>query len=189
MNMQDLKDLLKKINSGDINAMHLLYEENKDELFTSCLKYSRNQEDAQDVLQDAFVSIFENCKKYKGKGSFKGWMRRIVINTAITKYKKERKFEIHYNDTQIKEIYTEDRFLSNLSLDELLKCIQELPDQYRLVFNLYELDGFKHHEIAKMAGISEGTSKSNLFRAKKILQKKIHEVNLLKNKNMYNAGK
>ncbi len=136
-----------------------------------CLKYCANATEAEDNLHNAFIEIFTNIKKFDNKGSFEGWIKRITINKAIDSYKKT------YQLVPIKDDFEDEVFIQendlNCSLDEMLMLIQELPAQYRLVFNLYELDDYSHHEIAQMLSISEGTSKSNLHRAKQILKEKI----------------
>lgn len=156
-----------------------VYQLYADKLFVVCLKYSRNQEDAEDTLQDSFITIFSKIKQYKNQGSFEGWLKRITINTALQKYRDKAPLEI-VNDIPEQE---EDEELSldnnSFGLDVLLKFIQKLPDRYRLVFNLYVLDNFSHKEISSLLKISESTSKSNLSRARKILknQLEIHQQN------------
>lgn len=144
----------------------------RDTLFALSLKYCKNYNEAEDNLQDSFITIFKKINQYNFKGSFEGWMKRITINKAIDKYKKTPFTDLNINKENIADTIIDSETL-NLSLDELLKYIQELPDRYRLVFNLYELDEYSHKEIAKMLHISEGTSKSNLHRAKVILKTKI----------------
>jgi RNA polymerase sigma factor (sigma-70 family) len=140
-------------------------------LFPVCLKYSATYQQAEDNLQDAFLMIFKSMPQYKNKGSFEGWMKRIVINTALQKYRKQTVFEIiredHFKEPEIE--IDEDE----VSVDYLLEIIQQLPDRYRQVFNLYVLDGFSHKEIAEIMNISTGTSKSNLARARVILKEKL----------------
>lgn len=138
-----------------------------------CLKYSNSYEDAEDTLQDSFLVIFDKIKQYKRKGSFEGWLKRITINTAIQKYRNKSTLQIVKEPSSNEEdddIYFEDE---HLTIDYLLNLIQQLPDRYRLVFNLYALDNFSHKEIAEMLNISEGTSKSNLSRARALLKNKI----------------
>ncbi len=125
-------------------------------------------------MQDAFLTIFKRIEQFKGKGSFEGWIKRIAVNTALQKYRKRRVFDIN-NEEQIAdeaEELVEDR---SVPLDFLLEIIQKLPDRYRLVFNLYVMDGYSHKEISEMLGISDGTSKSNLARARKILKSKVED--------------
>lgn len=168
-----LNELIEKCKLEDIKAQGELYTLYSSKLYSVCLKYSRNATEAQDNLQDAFITIFKNISQYKHKGSFEGWMKRITVNTVLQKYRKERFFEI-VNENQIEdpEIEVEE---NSFSLDFLLKLIQELPDRYRLVFNLYVLDDYSHQEVAEMLGITVGTSKSNLARARMILKSKIEE--------------
>lgn len=147
----------------------------KDDLYVLCLKYCKNMEDAQDNLHDAFMDIFTNIHKYKGQGSFEGWLKRITINKAIDKYKKNSEISIIINN-DILEDPSIDTEAVNLPLNILLGLIQELPNQYRLVFNLYEMDNYSHKAISEMLSISEGTSKSNLNRAKHILKSKIEHI-------------
>jgi len=138
-----------------------------------CLKYSRNYEDAEDTLQDSFLSIFKKIDQYAYKGSFEGWIKRITIHTAIQKYRDKSRLQI-VSEKNIKEEPEEIVDPSTeISVDILLGLIQKLPDRYRLVFNLYVLDNFSHKEIASMLEISEGTSKSNLSRARQFLKKEV----------------
>lgn len=168
-----LNELIEKCKEEDIKAQGELYKLYSTKLYSICLKYSRNVAEAQDNLQDAFLTIFKNINQFKHKGSFEGWMKRITVNTVLQKYRKERYFEI-VNDQLADEPEPEIED-ENLSLDFLLKLVQELPDRYRLVFNLYVLDDYSHQEIADMIGITVGTSKSNLARARMILKTKIEE--------------
>ena len=136
-----------------------------------CLKYSKNHQDAEDTLQDSFITIFDKINQYKNKGSFEGWLKRITIRTAIQKYRDNAPLQI------VKEVPIKEEELNTentvFELDVLLNFIQQLPDRYRLVFNLYVLDKYSHKEIAELLNISEGTSKSNLSRARKILKEKL----------------
>ncbi|WP_363322601.1 RNA polymerase sigma factor [uncultured Tenacibaculum sp.] len=156
----------------NIKAQAKVYQLFSDKLFGLCLKYSRNYEDAQDTLQDSFLTIFKKIKQYNNKGSFEGWMKRIAINTALQKYREKSPLQIVKEESieDIEEVEYDD---SIISVSFLLETIQELPDRYRLIFNLYVLDKFSHKEIAKMLQISEGTSKSNLSRARLLLKRKI----------------
>jgi len=175
-----IKKLIIKCKKQDIKAQGELYAKFSGTLFTLCLKYSKNYAEAQDNLQDAFMTIFEKIKQYKNKGSFEGWMKRIVINTALQRYRKESVLDIIKEDTLVEKT-VEVEVNETPTLDFLLHIIQQLPDRYRLVFNLYVLDGYSHKEIAKLLNISVGTSKSNLSRARYLLKDKIEE-NQFKNK-------
>ena len=146
-------------------------------LFGISLKYSRNYQDAEDTLQDSFLIIFDKIKQYNNKGSFEGWLKRIVINTALQKYRKKNHLQLIKEVSDTEEVVEVDFEDTHLDIGFLLKLVQELPDKYRLVFNLYVLDSYSHREISKMLNISEGTSKSNLARARGILKTKIDGYN------------
>lgn len=168
----ELELLIEKCKKNDTKAQSELYKLFSGKLFALCLKYSRNYVEAEDNLHDAFVTIFEKISQYKYKGSFEGWLKRIVVNTALQRYRSKSVFNI-VNENNIEEDIIEIEDNSDLDIDFLLLSIQELPDRYRLVFNLYALDGYSHKEIAKMLDISTGTTKSNLSRARMILKNKI----------------
>lgn len=168
----NIKQLIEGCKKSDRHAQKKLYTQYKDILFALCLKYCKNRAEAEDTLQDSFITIFRKINSYKGKGSFEGWMKRITINKAIDKYKKEPFFDTIDNH-QIEEDTTINDTHIDVSLAKMLEFIQELPSRYRLVFNLYQLDGYSHQEISDELNISVGTSKSNFHRAKVILKEKI----------------
>lgn len=172
-----LNELISKCKKRDAKAQAELYQKYSGTLFAICLRYSPNYVEAEDNLQDAFIIIFKKIEQFEGKGSFEGWMKRITVNTVLQKYRKQRDLDI------VKEEQIEDADMevedTGVPLDYLLKIIQELPSQYRLVFTLYVLDDYSHKEIAAMLGISDGTSKSNLARARVILKNKIEIYNNL----------
>lgn len=171
----NLEELIKGCRRQHLASQSTLYRMYEEQFFVLSLKYCRNEEEAQDNLQDAFLEIFRNIKKYKGKGSFEGWMKRIVINKAIDRYKKEiLKRPLETNIPSEEPVEIDDPL--NIPLEQILRCIQNLPTQYRLVFNLYIMDDYSHKEIAQMLSISIGTSKSNLHRAKVILKEQIEEI-------------
>ncbi|AXG69068.1 ECF RNA polymerase sigma factor SigW [Kordia sp. SMS9] len=166
-----LEQLIHKCTNNDRDAQAQLYRDYAKKLYVTSLKYSRNRLEAEDNLQDSFLVIFEKIGQYTFKGSFEGWLRRITINTVLQKYRSKGVFEV-VNERVLKDepvtVYEED-----VSIDFLLDIVQELPDRYRLVFNLYVLDDYSHQEISEMLDISVGTSKSNLARARMILKKKV----------------
>nr|WP_217425111.1 RNA polymerase sigma factor [Flavobacterium sp. 7E] len=145
--------------------------------FGVCLKYSSNYADAQDNLQDGFLIIFRKIEQYSGKGSFEGWAKRILINSALQKFKGVRFMEVLNENIPEIEVEIDEE---GVPLDYLMQIIQELPDQYRIVFNLYVLDGYSHKEISEMLKISTGTTKSNLHRARLLLKEKVE--NRIENK-------
>ncbi|MFD1094463.1 RNA polymerase sigma factor [Salegentibacter chungangensis] len=169
-----LEKLIKQCKKQDIKAQEELYRMYSGKLFGLCLKYSSSYQQAEDNLQDGFMSIFGKISQYKNKGSFEGWMKRIMINTSLQKYRKERFFEI-INEDQLEEDNKVEIDTDEITLDTLLEHIQELPVRYRQVFNLYVMDGYSHREISEMLDISTGTSKSNLARARNILKEKIEK--------------
>nr|WP_317043368.1 RNA polymerase sigma factor [Polaribacter haliotis] len=154
-------------------AQSEVYQLYADKLFPVCLKYSRNYQDAEDTLQDSFLTIFSKIKQYNGNGSFEGWLKRITINTALLKYREKSPLQIVKELPETEEETEIDLESSIFNVDVLLDFIQKLPDRYRLVFNLYVLDNYSHKEIATLLNISEGTSKSNLSRARKILKEQL----------------
>lgn len=168
-----LDELIQKCKQQDVKAQGTLYTQYSGVLFSICLRYSPNHTEAEDNLQDAFITIFDKVGQFKGKGSFEGWMKRITVNTVLQKYRKQKVFNIREEAT-IEQPDDDDVVIeSDVPLKYLLQIIQELPDRYRLVFSMYVLDGYAHKEIAEMLGISDGTSKSNLARARGILKKKV----------------
>jgi RNA polymerase sigma-70 factor (ECF subfamily) len=168
-----LEQLITNCKKNDTKAQSQLYKLFSSKLFSICLKYSRNYAEAEDNLQDSFMTIFKKIQQYNNKGSFEGWIKRITINTALQRYREKGVFKI-VNEDNIKDASVEIED-DDISIDFLLKIIQELPDRYRLVFNLYVLDGYSHGEVAKMMNITAGTSKSNLARARLILKEKVED--------------
>ncbi|MBT8273821.1 MAG: sigma-70 family RNA polymerase sigma factor [Bacteroidia bacterium] len=175
-----LELLIEKCKRNDTKAQSELYKLFSRKMFSLCLKYSRNRAEAEDNLQDAFLIIFEKIGQFNNTGAFEGWIKRIVINNALQRYRSKGVLNI-VNEEQIEDVTVESED-DDLNIDFLLSCIQELPDRYRMVFNLYALDGFSHKEIAEMLNITTGTTKSNLARARMILKDKIEtyksQVNL-----------
>jgi len=176
----DLKKLINDCKNKDRKAQEQLYQLYAKKLFAVCLKYSRNYSEAQDHLQDGFLLIFNKIEQFSFKGSFEGWLKRIMINHVLQHYRNQPFLSLV--DEHIEEVSEIEIDEDSISLDYLLTIIQELPDRYRLVFNLYVLDEFTHQEIAEMLSINIGTSKSNLARARLILKNKIEQQNTEVNK-------
>lgn len=166
-----LDELIKQCANNDRKAQKEIYQLFAGKLFSICLKYSKNKQEAQDNFQDGFIVIFDKIGQFNFKGSFEGWLKRVMINTVLLKYRKKNVLNIVTEDIPDEVIVDVDD--DEISLDFLLNLINELPDRYRLVFNLYALDGYSHKEISEMLLIAEGTSKSNLARARAILKQKI----------------
>lgn len=169
-----LEQLIKKCIDQDAKAQSQLYKQYASKLFSLCLKYSKNYAEAEDNLHDAFITVFSKIDQYKNRGSFEGWLKRIAINTSLQRYRENVGVFDIVNEGNIEDV-TVDINDEDVSIDFLLKIIQDLPDRYRLVFNLYVLDGYSHVEISELINISEGTSKSNLARARMILKEKIED--------------
>jgi len=146
-------------------------------MYNICLRYAKNSDEAEDILQEGFIKVFDKINQFAGTGSFEGWIRRIMVNSALEVIRK-RKIDFSVVDTkyiQDPHEYTYNT-ISTLNVKELLAVIQQLPDGYRTVFNLYVIEGYQHSEIAEILGVSEGTSKSQLARARNLLQSKLNET-------------
>lgn len=168
--------LIEGCRKGDQGSQEKLYRQFKNAMYGLCLQYASSEEDAQDILQDGFVKVFQKIEQVKEPKAFPGWIRRVMINTALERYRsqvllKRVDDEPYLADEQI----TEDT-LDHLHAETLVAIIQELTPKYRMVFNLYAIEGYNHKEIGEMMNISEGTSKSNLSRARSILQEKVKKV-------------
>ncbi len=147
-----------------------LYQRFSPRMYAVCLRYAGNADEAQDVLQDGFIKIFKKMDSFRGEGSFEGWMRRVFVNTAIEHFRRKRYLMpvTEKEENTLEGKYTS--VLDDLGAKDILALVQELSPGYRTVFNMYVVEGYTHREIADMLGISEGTSKSQLSRAKVILQ-------------------
>ncbi len=173
--MPDIRNIIKGCLAGNRRDQELLYRRHAAKLYAVCLQYSGNDDEARDILQEGYIKIFENIITYKNEGSFEGWMRRIIVNTALEKYRsKHNLYRVDDIDLiQEPDAAPETEDYAGLEAVDLLDIIRELPPKYRMVFNLFAIEGYSHKEISQMIKISEGTSKSNLSRARIILQKKV----------------
>jgi RNA polymerase sigma-70 factor (ECF subfamily) len=144
-------------------------------MYGVCLRYSKDSAEAEDNLQEGFIRVFTKIDQFGFKGSFEGWIRRIMVNTALEKFRKKDQLYPVEDIIIYEDISLTDDTISQMSAEDLLKMIQKLPPRYRMVFNLYVIEGYSHQEIGAMMNISEGTSKSNLSRARMILQKRVIE--------------
>jgi RNA polymerase sigma factor (sigma-70 family) len=171
--------LIQKCIEWDQIAQKKLYELYSSKMFAVCFRYSRNREEAEDILQEGFMKVFENIDKFRKEGSLEGWIRKIIFNTAIQKFRQRKPVE---NTVSIDNIqvnlpqHSSNDVMSQIGTKELIKMIQNLPPRYQMVFNLYVFEGLKHREIAEMLGVTEGTSKSNLSDARAILQREINKT-------------
>ena len=173
--MEDLTQLIKDCAAGKSGAQSHLYQMFAPKMMGVCLRYSKDRADAEDNLQDGFIRVFEKIGSFRMEGSLEGWIRRIMVNTALEKYRKQNILQ-PVEDMSGFEIpdFSGDA-VSNITTNDLLAMVQELPIRYRMVFNLYVFEGMNHNEIAKELKISDGTSKSNLARARGILKMKIQK--------------
>ncbi|WP_256469206.1 RNA polymerase sigma factor [Parasegetibacter sp. NRK P23] len=148
-----------------------LYERFAPKMYGVCLRYTSDQEEAQDILQEGFIKVFRNLEKFRQEGSFEGWIRRIVINTAIEHFRRRKHLQPVTEKEEAAIEATEESALDRLAEKDIIALVRQLSPGYRAVFNLYVIEGYGHKEIAEMLGISEGTSKSQLARAKAVLQR------------------
>lgn len=163
-------DLIQGCIRGDRRIQRELYDRFAPKMYGVCLRYAGNAEEAEDILQEGFIKVFKKISSYRGEGSFEGWVRRIFVNTAIEYYRKKTYLQ---PITEHEENTVEGKYLSvldNLAEKDIIKLVQQLSPGYRTVFNMYVVEGYTHKQIAELLGISEGTSKSQLSRAKQILQ-------------------
>lgn len=167
------RELVRGVLDGKLSYQKEFFERYAGIMMTVCRRYARHRLEAEDILQDAFIRAFQNLKQFNFKGSLEGWVRRIVINTALKVVaKKSFKSEIYADDYSNDQII-EPIAISNLHEEDILALIEELPHGYRVIFNMYEIEGFSHKEIAEMLSIKQSTSRSQLMKAKRLLQKKI----------------
>lgn len=150
-----------------------LYERYASSLYAVCFRYCKNREEAQDVLHEGFIKAIKNLHKFEGKGSFEGWLRRIMVNTSLELFRKNKHLSVVEDIENADEHSIESKALENMSANELLQLVNALPAGFKVVFNLYAIEGFSHKEIADQLGISVGTSKSQLSRARVSLQNMI----------------
>lgn len=174
MNQND-QSLITKIKKGDKLAINELYQRHKSYWFRICLRYGRNRDEAQDLFQDGVAKVFHEIKKFDEKrGRFNGWSNRVLIHEII-KYLKNNQWQVSIEDLDSNDINFDwnGEIVEEITAKEIIEMIQKLPFGYRIVFNMYEIEGFSHREIARELNISIGTSKSQLSRAKKLLRSKI----------------
>ena len=171
VHLTDEQLLVEACQAGEERAFRLLYDHYAPLLLTMARRYTTHSEESEDILQEAFIKIFRNIKRYKSNGSFEGWIKRILINTAINHFHAQARIREQTSLDSAAVFQSEDAdAIQRLSAEELISKVRQLPDGYRMVFNLYVIEGFDHQEIAKMMKISVGTSRSQLAKAKRKLQ-------------------
>jgi len=172
--------LIKKAAKHQRNAQHQLYEMHAPKMLSVCRRYIKDLHFAEEVMLNGFMKVFTNLNNFKFEGSFEGWIRRIMVNESISFLRREK--QIFFTE-EIKS-YTEESWNNintELEVEQIQSLIDSLPEGYKMVFVLYAVEGYKHGEIAKMLGISESTSKSQLFKARKLLQQKVNQQNMINN--------
>ncbi len=171
--MLEQKNLVEACKRGDRKAQRELYDQFSRRMYFVCLRYAQSELEAEDILQESFIKIFGNIQNFRGDSRLEYWIKRIVINTALN-HRRSKLYlypMVDVEDVKVKMDY--EQILSRFHYDELLQMINELPSGCRIVFNMFAVEGYSHKEIATLLNISEGTSKSQYFRAKKLLQKKL----------------
>lgn len=172
--LEPSNQLIQDCIAGNRLSQNQLYQLFAPRMFAVCLRYSKNREEAEEIEQEGFVQVFKSLKNFRYEGSLEGWIKKIMVYCAIQHYRsKPRMHPVVNIEKADREETDNEEILSHLGKKELLLMVQALPPAYRMVFNLYVFEGMKHREIAELLGISEGTSKSNLFDAKIILQKAV----------------
>jgi RNA polymerase sigma factor (sigma-70 family) len=168
--------LIQKAIKNNRKAQNVLYELYAPKMLSVCRYYIRDVQFAEEVMLNGFLKVFSNLKKFKKEGSFEGWIRKIMVRESISFIRQQKNIEFAVEEVDVKSDYS---ILSNTKFEaeEIQQLIDALPEGYRIVFNMSIIEGYKHHEIAKILNISEGTSKSQLFKARKMLQQKIKEIN------------
>ncbi len=168
-------DLIEACRQNDRKMQYELYQRFAPKMYGICLRYAGSAEEAEDILQEGFIKVFKKIESYRGEGSFEGWIRRIFVNTAIEQFRRRNYLQ---PITEREENTVEGKYLSvldNLAEKDIIGLVQQLSPGYRTVFNMYVVEGYTHKEIAEALGISEGTSKSQLSRAKLILQDMVNK--------------
>jgi RNA polymerase sigma factor (sigma-70 family) len=174
----DEKQLIEGCLKGNFSAQKKLYEHYAPLMMGVCMRYASCEAEAEDILQEGFIKVFQKIETFQGTGEIGAWIRKIMVNTALQKYRDTKNLRLHVEVDQFDYMLSDTSdILAQLSAAELRAKIQELPTGFRMVFNLYAVEGYTHPEIAKELGISVGTSKSQYSRARAILRKKIEEDN------------
>ncbi len=174
--------LITACKKGDRNAQKALYERYAPKMMAVCLRYSRDYETARDLLHDGFIQVFQKIASFKDLGSFEGWLRKVFVNIALENYRLEQKKISIYNDYQKDDQILTDEIeedileIGDVSRNDILNIIQDMPEGYRTVFNLVIFEDMSHKDIASQLGITEGASRSQFFRAKEFLQKRINTI-------------
>lgn len=171
-------ELIKKASKSNRKAQHMLYETHAPKMLSVCRYYVKDLQKAEEVMLNGFFKAFTNLSNFKNEGSFEGWLRRIMVREAISFLRQEKKVEFSVEDFEVNPEPT-NNIQSSMELNEIQFYIDELPEGYKMVFVMYVIEGYKHHEIAALLNINEGTSKSQLYKARQLLQEKINKSNTI----------
>ena len=174
--MEDFKNIIEECVSGNVRAQETLYRMLAPKMFGVCLRYAKDTTEAEDNLQEGFIKVFTYIKNFRHEGSLEGWVRKIMVNVSLEKFRKQHLMYPVEDMTVFESKNYSNDIIEKITADELIELIQELPPRYRMVFNLFVMEGMSHKEIAEMMQITEGTSKSNLARAKDIMKRKVTEL-------------
>ncbi|NNE30875.1 MAG: RNA polymerase sigma factor [Winogradskyella sp.] len=168
--------LIQRAAKHNREAQHLLYELHAPKMLSVCRYYIKDVHQAEEVMLNGFFKVFKNLKSFRSEGSFEGWIRRIMVREAISYLRQKMSIEFATETAFLDQDYS-NNIKSNIEVAEIQQLIDSLPEGYKMVFVMYAMEGYKHHEIAELLNISEGTSKSQLFKARKMLQGMINELN------------
>ena len=171
-------ELIKKASKNDRQAQHMLYETHAPKMMSICRYYVKDLQKAEEVMLNGFFKAFINLTNFKYEGSFEGWLRKIMVREAISYIRQVKKIEFSVEDFEVYQEQT-NNIETAIELNEIQQYIDELPEGYKMVFVMYAVEGYKHHEIASLLNINEGTSKSQLYKARQLLQDKINRSNVL----------
>lgn len=175
--LDNLVQLIEDCMSGVRHAQNRMYEFFAPRMLPVCMRYAGNREEAEEILQEGFIKVFGHLSQFRREGSFEGWVRRIMVNVALQRFReKARMYPVVSIQEEMVQPFTANETYSRIGYKDLVNLVQNLPPAYRLVFNLYVFEGLKHKEIAEALKISEGTSKSNLYDARLILQREVMKL-------------
>ncbi|MGE0021375.1 MAG: RNA polymerase sigma factor [Draconibacterium sp.] len=174
--MEDLKNIVELCVSGNVRAQETLYHMLAPKMFGVCMRYSKDVTEAEDNLQEGFIKVFTYLKNFRHEGSLEGWVRKIMVNVSLEKFRKQQVMHPVDDMRVFENQHQPEEIIEKISADELIELIQSLPPRYRMVFNLYVMEGMNHKEIGEAMNIAEGTSKSNLARARDILKLRVNEL-------------
>jgi len=174
----DDETLVVECVKGNAKAQRMLFEKFAPKMMAVCLRYSKDVEEAEDILQDGFIKMFNKLPDFKMEGSLEGWVRRIMVNTSLDAIRRNKK---HLGDSKLEDvdykISAQESTMDNLLAEDLMKLVQKLPDGYKVVFNLFAIEGYSHKEIADLLGVTENTSKSQYSRARAYLRAQLEKLN------------